>query len=187
MKVEWQELFAPTVSPLEMVVRGTVVYLAIFFLLRFTFKRETGATNITDLLVLVLLADAAQNAMAGEYRSVIDGLILVATIVFWSIAMDFAAFHWRWARRLTRPHPLLLYDRGRIMHRNLRRELLTLDELEYKLRLCGVNSLQDVETVRMEPNGEISVVLKQRRNQGVEAPERRAPDSPPRSRPSAIR
>ncbi|WP_434581841.1 DUF421 domain-containing protein [Carbonactinospora thermoautotrophica] len=174
MNVEWRELFTPTVPPLEMVVRGTVVYLAIFFLLRFTFKRETGATSITNLLVLVLLADAAQNAMAGEYRSVSDGLILVATIVFWSIAMDFAAYYWPWARRLIHPRPLLLYDHGRILHHNLRRELLTVEELEYELRLRGVHSLQEVETVYMEPNGQISVVPKEQAN-AVDAPERQVP------------
>ena len=59
-----------------------------FALLRFVLKREAGTLAITDLLVVVLIADAAQNAMADDYRSVPDGLLLVATIVFWSYALD---------------------------------------------------------------------------------------------------
>jgi uncharacterized membrane protein YcaP (DUF421 family) len=51
--------------------------------------------GITDLLVIVLIADAAQNGMAGEYRSLTDGLLLVATIVAWSYALNWLAFRFR--------------------------------------------------------------------------------------------
>ena len=66
--VDWAKVFGPDTPVLEIVVRGTVVYLALFVLIRVVFKRQPGAVGIADLLVVVLIADAAQNAMAGTYE-----------------------------------------------------------------------------------------------------------------------
>src|SRR3954451_9354077 len=62
--------------------RGTLIYLCLFLLLRLVLKRQAAGVAITDLLVIVLIADAAHNAMADIYRSVSDGVFLVAVIVF---------------------------------------------------------------------------------------------------------
>jgi len=65
--VNWKGVFVPSIPIVEIIVRGSLVYLAIFALLRFTMKRRSGAIGITDLLVVVFIADAAQNAMAINY------------------------------------------------------------------------------------------------------------------------
>ena len=75
--VDWGEVLLPRTPLLETIVRGAVTYLALFLLLRVTTKREAAGTSISTLLVLVLIADAAQNAMADDYRSIADGLLLV--------------------------------------------------------------------------------------------------------------
>src|SRR5215207_10900140 len=94
--VAWRDLVVPTHSVAEMVVRGTIMYLALFVLLRVILKRQSSGLGVTDLLVVVLIADAAQNGMAKEYRSVTEGVVLVATIIGW----DYALGH-----RLIKPHP----------------------------------------------------------------------------------
>src|SRR5919205_1205323 len=104
--IDWAQIFKPDTSPLEIFVRGSTVYLALFSLLRFVVRREAGTVGMSDLLVLVLIADAAQNAMAGSYNSLPDGLLLVATIVFWSFALDWLGYHVPWIGRLVRPQPL---------------------------------------------------------------------------------
>nr|MBP7571903.1 DUF421 domain-containing protein [Acidobacteriota bacterium] len=75
MGVDWGRVFAFDTPWLEIVVRGTAIYLGLFLLLRLVLKRQAGTVGITDLLVIVLIADAAQNAMADDYRSVPDGLL----------------------------------------------------------------------------------------------------------------
>ena len=90
--IDWQTAFLPTVPTAEIILRGTIVYLAIFGMMRFVLKREGGNVGLADLLMTVLVADAAQNAMAAEYKSVTDGLILVGTIVFWNYALDWLTF-----------------------------------------------------------------------------------------------
>ncbi|HEY7909583.1 MAG TPA: hypothetical protein VIC60_11945, partial [Thermomicrobiales bacterium] len=76
---DWQKMFALDTPLLEIVIRGTIIYLALFTLLRFVVKREVGTVGIADLLVIVVIADAAQNAMAGTYTSITDGVLLIGT------------------------------------------------------------------------------------------------------------
>ena len=143
---------------LELILRGSLVYLVIFALLRFVLKRVTGTLNIGDLLIIVLIADASQNAMSAGYTSVTDGLILVATIIFWSYLLDWLAYHFPRFESLLHPAPLPLVRDGKMLARNMRRELITVDELMSHLREQGVTDLKEVKTASMEGDGRISVV-----------------------------
>lgn len=161
-ELDWEELFVPQTPLLEVVIRGSVMYLVLYTLLRVILKRESGITGVTNLLVLVLLADAAQNGMSGGYTSVTEGALLVAVIVGWSYLLDAVAYRWPRAARVIRPRSLLLVRDGEIMHRNLRRELITVEELYEQLREQGVPDLTDVHEVRMEPDGQFSVTTRSR-------------------------
>lgn len=155
--MDWNSIFVPGVPFGETVLRGTVVYLFLFFMLRVS-RRETGGTGITDLLVVVLVADAAQNAMAGEYTSITDGLILVATIAFWDFLLDWLGYRFAVIERLLRPAPLLLIKNGRLLKQNMKRELIREEELMGQLREKGVSALEDVRKCYMEGDGRISVI-----------------------------
>jgi uncharacterized membrane protein YcaP (DUF421 family) len=156
--IDWHKMFVPDTPVLEIIVRGSVLYLALYLLLRIVLKRQSGTTSVTDLLVIVLIADAAQNAMADDYSSVTDGLVLVATIIGWSFFLDFLAFRVPVLRRFIQPNPLLLVEHGRILQQNLRRELITEEELHAQLRQQGVDDLEDVKAVYMEGDGQFSVI-----------------------------
>ncbi len=156
-RIHWERVFVPDI-PLELVLRGSLFYLALFALLRFVLKREAGALGIADLLVVVLIADAAQNGMAADYTSLPDGLVLVGTIVFWSYALDWLGYRFPRVRRFVQPRPLLLVKDGRLLRRNLRRELISEDELLSQLRLQGCDDLAAVKAAYMEGDGRISVV-----------------------------
>jgi uncharacterized membrane protein YcaP (DUF421 family) len=156
--VDWSEIFAFERPLVETVARGTATYLMLMVVLRFPLRRLAGAVSIADLLVVVLLADAAQNAMAAEYKSVGDGALLVGTLVFWNYALDWLGFRVRFIQRLIEPPPLPLIENGELKHRNLRSELITKDELMSTLRSQGIEDIEDVKRACMESNGQISVV-----------------------------
>ncbi|WP_247658582.1 hypothetical protein [Micromonospora sp. U56] len=103
----WWKLFVPDTPLWEIALRGSVIYLTIFFLLRVLLKRESGSTGVTDLLVIVLvivlIADAAQNAMADDYTSIADGVLLVAVIIGWAYLLDVLAYRWPAAARIIHP------------------------------------------------------------------------------------
>lgn len=159
--IDWEELFVPDAPPVEILIRGTVMYLVLYTLLRIVVKRESGTTSVTDLLVIVLLADAAQNGMAGQYRSITDGVLLVAVIIAWSYLLDAIAYRWPKAARLIRPRPLLLVRDGRVVRRNMRRELITEEELYGRLRQQGLDDLAQAREVRMESDGKLSVITRE--------------------------
>ena len=102
------ELFSVNLPWWEIVFRGSVMYWSIFLIFRFATRRDIGAVGIADLLVLVLVADAAQNAMAGGYETVSEGLLLVLTLVGWNIAFDWLSFRSPAFARFAQPGPLLL-------------------------------------------------------------------------------
>ncbi|SCE82243.1 Uncharacterized membrane protein YcaP, DUF421 family [Micromonospora coriariae] len=157
---DWSEVLLPDTPLLEIVVRGSVMYLALFTLLRVILKRESGTTGVSDLLVIVLLADAAQNGLSGGYSSVTDGVLLVAVIIGWSYLLNAVAYRWPAAARLVRPGSLVLVRDGRIMRTNMRRELITDEELHALLRKQGVTDLAEVREVRMESDGQFSVTTR---------------------------
>ncbi|ABP54862.1 DUF421 domain-containing protein [Salinispora tropica] len=158
--VDWRAVFTPDTPLMEIIVRGSVMYLTLFFLLRVLLKRESGTTGMTDLLVIVLIADAAQNGMASGYTSLADGVLLVAVIIGWAYLLDAVAYRWQPAARLIRPKPLALVRDGRMLHRNMRRELVTEDELYGQLREQGIDSLAEVREMRMESDGQFSVITR---------------------------
>ena len=158
LQIDWQALLVPQHSVLEMVLRGTIMYVALFLILRFLTRRQFGQLGIADLLVIVLIADAAQNAMAHEYRSVTEGLALVLTIVFWDYVLDWLSYHVPFLRGLTQPPPLALIRNGRLVRANMRAEMITRDELMSHLREHGVEDPSEVKAAFIESDGKISIV-----------------------------
>lgn len=156
--IDWQEIFVPTHPISEIILRGTLTYIMLFLILRFLLKRQSGVIGIADLLVIVLIADAAQNAMASEYKSITEGGILILTIVFWNYAVDWLGYRFPALQRLTRPAPLLLIKDGKMIYRNMRQEMITTEELDSQLRQQGIDHCSKVRRAYIEGDGSISII-----------------------------
>lgn len=155
---DWATVFLPTVPLAEIVVRGTVMYLALFVALRFFLKRSTGQVGIADLLVVVVISELAQNAFVGEAQSIPDALLGIAVILFWAFAVNWLSFHVPAVGRLMDGQPMPLVEDGRLCRENMRRELVTYDELMAQLRQTGVDDLGQVKLANLEADGTFSVV-----------------------------
>lgn len=156
--MDWESLFAFTKSPWEMIARGTLMYWFLFLLFRCVVRRRVGSIALSDILLLVLVADAAQNAMADDYKSVSEGAVLVATLVAWNMFVDWLSFRSKTFSKLLEPAPLPVVWRGRVIHKNLREELVTMDELLSKLREKGIDDITKVRAAYIESDGEFSVL-----------------------------
>ncbi len=154
---ELPALLRLSVDPLDLIIRGTAVYWFLFALFRFVLRREAGSIAIADIMLLVLVADASQNAMSGGYQTLADGAVLVLTLVGWNYLIDWASFHSAAVRRIVEPPALLLVKNGCLVRANLRREMVTLEELHAALREHGIESVGDVKAARMESDGRITV------------------------------
>jgi uncharacterized membrane protein YcaP (DUF421 family) len=156
--VDWQSLFAFSMPPLELVVRGSAVYFFLYLVFRVVLRRDVGSIAIADVLILVLIADAAQNAMAGEYKTISDGFVLLGTLIGWNVLLDWLSFRFPALRRLVQSPPLLLISDGRLLAANLRKEMMSREELLAKLREHGVEDIAQVKRAIMEPDGQVSVI-----------------------------
>jgi len=158
MNPDWSTMFGFSLPPLEIIIRGSIMYWFIFLLLRTAGRRDVGSVGVADMLVLVLIADAAQNGMAGEYKSITDGMILVATIIGWTVAVDRLSYHIKPLGRWLSADRVCLVRDGQICRRNLRREYITKEELLSELRQRGVDDVKEVHRAYIEADGNISVI-----------------------------
>ena len=152
------DLFEFSLNPMELVLRGTLIYWLLFLLFRFVLRRDVGSIAIADMLVLVLIADASQNAMSGGYETVADGAVLVGTIAAWNWLFDYVTYRFPAVRQLIQAKPLRLIENGKVLRRNLRKEMITQEELMSALRREGVEQIDQVRLATMESDGEITVV-----------------------------
>jgi uncharacterized membrane protein YcaP (DUF421 family) len=162
-------LFTLTLPIWEIVLRGSAIYLSLILLFRFVVRRDIGAVGTADLLILVLISDASQNAMAGESKTIADGLVLIATLIGWNLLLNWLSFRFPRLRRLVEADKLLLIRNGEIQRRNMRREFITEEELLAKLRSHGLEKCGDVRRAYLESDGEISVIPKGPEPQAGEA------------------
>lgn len=152
------ELFALHVSPLELIVRGTLMYWFLLLIFRFVLRRDNGSLGVADILFVVIVADASQNGLAGSYQSLSEGFVLVGTLVCWNYALDWAAYHWPRVHWLTEPAPLLVVKDGQMLMRNLRKEFLTAHDVQAQLRQAGVDDIRQVHAAYLEGDGKFSVL-----------------------------
>jgi uncharacterized membrane protein YcaP (DUF421 family) len=161
VELDFVALFEPD-TVLEVAFRGTVTYLAVFILLRVIVRQAAGQLNLADILLIVMIADASQNAMAGDYVSITDGIVLIATLTFWSVAIDWLSLHVPVIGRWVHPAAKVIVEDGVPLRRVLRQELITDEELMTHVRKAGAEDLSQVRKAWVEGNGEITLVLKDR-------------------------
>lgn len=158
--VDWKEVFVPNTSLVELFIRGTLMYWAIFGLMRVLGRRNVGELALSDMLLVVLIADAAQKGMAADYQSVPEGVFLCATIVGWSYLLDWLAIRSDAVKRLLEPSPQVLVRNGQFQRRTMRRELIAQEEVISHMRLEGIEDISQVRLACLEPDGQISFLKK---------------------------
>lgn len=158
LDIDWVELFSFSMPVAEIIVRGTAIYWFLFLIFRFVIRRDVGAVGVADILILVIVADASQNAMSGEYTSISDGFVLILTLIGWNMLFDWMSFRFPRFRRFAEARPLCLIREGKMLKNNMQRELLTEEELWAKLRKQGIESLRQVKRANLEHDGDISVI-----------------------------
>lgn len=170
--IDWSNLLAFTMSPIELFIRGTLTFFFLFCLFRFVVHRDVGALGISDLLVLVIIADASQNAMAGGYKSVVDGFVLIGTIIGWSFALNYLSFRFELVRRFALPRPLCIVKDGVKQERNLRAQLISDEELGEMLREHEIENISEVKRAYLEPDGQVTVIRKRKHAEEAKPAER---------------
>ena len=149
---------ALTRALLDVAVRTAVVYLALLVGLRLTGKRQVGQFTPFDLLLLLLLANAVQNAMVGPDVSLVGGLVAAATLLALNGIVAALSRRTRGAERFLEGSPTILIRHGRILDESLVREGISREDLLRALREHGIDKPELVRSAILEVDGSISVL-----------------------------
>jgi uncharacterized membrane protein YcaP (DUF421 family) len=140
------------------VARSVLVYLAVFLGLRLAGKRELGQMTVFDLVVVLLISNAVQNAMVGPDLSVQGGIVAAATLLGLDRLAATLRLHGGAWGRLIEGTPSVLVEDGQLIEPHLRKERIERSELEMVLREHGLESLESVRLAVLETDGSISIV-----------------------------
>lgn len=149
-----------TVSWWELILRGAIVYTFLILLLRLTGKRQIGQMAPFDLVLLLVLSNAVQNAMNGGDNSVTAGIISAVTLVSVNLMVGFATFKSKKLEALIEGRPQVLVHNGKLFQDVMAKAKLTHHELNAALRCAGCATVEEVHCAILENNGEISVLPK---------------------------
>ena len=149
-----------TVPWWELILRCLIIYALLLVLLRLTGKRQVGQLSPFDLVLLLVLSNAVQNAMNGGDNSVLAGIILASGLIAVNYAVGVATLKSKKLEALVEGRPEILIHNGKLFTDVLEREKLTHHELNAALRQAGCASVEEVHYAILENNGQISVQAK---------------------------
>jgi uncharacterized membrane protein YcaP (DUF421 family) len=158
IKIDWPGLAVPTLSILEKIVRPLLIYLFLILALRIAGKREMAQLNTFDFVVLLLLSNTVQNAIIGNDNSVSGGILGAIALLFVNYIVVKFLFKHPKIDVAFEGKPDLLIVSGKINRDRLAKELITEAELETAAHKQGIESLADVETAEIDPDGELFFV-----------------------------
>ena len=141
----------------QLILRGSVVYLVLFALFRLSGKRQAGQMTPFDLLLLLIISNAVQNAMVGDDTSLPGGLLVAVVLISWNQLFGWVSSRSRRIEALLEGRPEVLVHNGQVFADVLARNQMSLEELRSALRRQGCFDLNEVAFAVLETNGVVSV------------------------------
>jgi uncharacterized membrane protein YcaP (DUF421 family) len=143
---------------MDLVIRAVVIFFFIFLITRVAGRRELSSLQPFDLILLVVLGDLVQQGITQSDESVTGTLIVISTIALLSVAVSWVSFRFPRTRVVMEGEPIVLVQDGRPIERNLRRERITLEDVEEEARGMQIGSLADLDWAILEDDGHISCI-----------------------------
>lgn len=147
---------------MDLVIRAAVVFFFIFLVTRIVGRRQLSSLEPFDLILLVVIGDLVQQGITQSDNSVTGSLTVISTIALLSVFVAWVAFRFRRLRLVTDGEPIIVVQDGQVVEGNLRRERITVDELEEELRQQQLPAVSEVAWAILETNGRISCIPKSR-------------------------
>jgi len=166
----WAPVWALQTPVAELAVRALVLYFGILLLLRLMPRRTGGELGTMDLVMILLVTEAATHSLGG-YSTLGDGLFVIVTVMLIDYGVNALSYRWAWFERLFAAPPLPLVVDGKLQRRNMRREFITEDELRAEMHAHDIQDLSEIARASVESEGEITFIT---RSGGHGQPRRRS-------------
>ncbi|MGI8930388.1 MAG: DUF421 domain-containing protein [Candidatus Limnocylindria bacterium] len=146
---------------MDIVIRATVIFFALYLIVRLLGKRELAQLTPFELIVLVVTGDLIQQGVTHNDFSLTGSILAVATFAFWASVLSWITYLSRRAERMLDGEPRVIVRAGRILTENLRHDRLTESEIQSEMRLAGIAHMSDVAWGILEPKGKISFIKRE--------------------------
>jgi uncharacterized membrane protein YcaP (DUF421 family) len=146
---------------MDIVIRAAVVFFFLYLLMRMLGRRELTSMEPFDIILLVVIGDLVQQGVTQSDYSVTGALLAISTIALLTVLVSWTSLRVPRLRPVLEGEPIVLIEDGDVVEKNLRRQRLTVEEVEQEARLEQITSLGDVRWAILETNGEISFIEKQ--------------------------
>jgi uncharacterized membrane protein YcaP (DUF421 family) len=147
---------------MDLVFRATIVFCFILLVTRVVGRRELGELEPFDFILLVVIGDLVQQGITQSDNSVTGTLIVISTIALLTIFVSWLSFRFRWLRRYTQGEPIVLVRHGQPIKANMRRERITMGDLQEEMRLSQLMSMDELDWAILEDGGKISCIPRKR-------------------------
>jgi uncharacterized membrane protein YcaP (DUF421 family) len=145
---------------MDIVIRGIIVFVFLYVLMRIVGRRELSSLEPFDLILLVILGDAVQQGLTQDDYSLTGAILAVGTIAILQVSVSWANFKFPKLRSVLDGEPVVIIQDGKPIEKNLKRERVTLDDLAEEARKQNIAKFEDVKWAVMETSGEISFIKK---------------------------
>ncbi len=146
---------------MDIVIRATALFAITFLLLRLLGKRELGQMAPFEVVMLVVIGDLIQQGVTHNDFSITGATLAIFTFAFWTVVLGWLAYAFPALRKLLEDEPRVIIQNGQLLKANLRRDRMTVEEVESEMRLAGIATVSEVDWAILEPNGKISFIGKQ--------------------------
>ena len=153
---------------MDIVIRATVIFFALYLLVRLLGKRELAQLTPFELIVLVVTGDLIQQGVTHNDFSLTGAILAVATFAFWASVLSWITYLSRRAERVLDGQPRVIVRDGRILRENLRHDRLTEAEIQSEMRLAGIAHVRDVAWAILERTGKMSFIKREEASDGDE-------------------
>ena len=143
---------------MDIVLRAVALYAFVIIVIRVIGRRELSSMTPFDLILLIVLGDAIQQGLTQDDYSVTGAILAVATIATLQVVTSYLSFRFPSVRKVFEGDPIVLVDHGKFVHRNMRRERMTEEEIAEEARQQQISSIDQVEWAILEANGTVSFI-----------------------------
>lgn len=143
------------------------MFAALYGLLRLLGKRELSQMTPFELVLLVVMGDLFQQGVTHNDFSMTGAVLAIVTFAFWSLMLNLISFWLPATERILEGKPAVLISAGEPVSANLRRNRMTLSELEAEMRLAGIGSMTEVAWAILETEGKISFIRRKAPDQSA--------------------
>jgi uncharacterized membrane protein YcaP (DUF421 family) len=143
---------------MDLVIRATVIFFFVYLITRVVGKRELSTMEPFDLILLIVTGDLVQQAITQSDYSVTGALIVISTIALLTVFVSWVNWRFRSMRSTLEGQPVVLVQNGNLIERNMKRERITLEDIESEGRQQQITDLGDIRWALLETNGRISII-----------------------------